>query len=320
MKILPSGTCFAGRYEILGLLGQGGMGVVYRARHIELDKEVALKILAELVGDREVRFEREARTTAKLDHPNCVRILDYGRAGTNPFIAMELVEGTTVGRMLGDQGPLPLARAVQLTRSILTGLAHAHERDVLHRDIKPENIMVRSNGRCVLIDFGLARLRDDSPLTAAGTCLGSPSYLAPERLLQRGCDARSDLYAVGVVLYEMLTNAKPFVGSRPIEVLEHALVRPPKPIRALRPEVPRALEAVIVRALAKDPDRRFGDAREMMAALDDLELLASNAEQRRHNTRAEELPTTSLEILTLAPRSWLRRWWSQLRYGRWRWA
>ncbi len=296
------------------------MGEVYRAEHISLGKEVALKILgAELLGDRELRFGREARTTAKLDHPNCVRLFDSGGADGLQFIAMELVDGINLYQALCKDGPMPVDRAVRIVRDILRGLAHAHGLGVLHRDIKPENVMLTPSGRCVVIDVGLARLRDDGPLTATGTCMGSPSYLAPERLLARDYDARADLYSVGVVLYELLAGVKPFTGTTPKEMLRQALERPPRPIRALRKDVPRLLEAVLMRALAKDPDRRFPDAEAMLGALDELPELEQLMVASEQAARDEEAPTTALETLAPVRPSLLRRMWSWLRYGGWRW-
>ncbi|MGE0869662.1 MAG: serine/threonine-protein kinase [Kofleriaceae bacterium] len=321
MGVLSIGTTFADRYQILALLGRGGMGEVYRAEHLALGNQVALKILGpELEGAREERFEREARTTARLNHPGCVRVLDYGRAEQLQFIAMELVDGQNLATVLRDEGPFSTARAARVGKSLLAALAHAHENGVLHRDVKPANVMLVTTGapRCVLIDFGLARLRDDGPLTAVGTCMGSPSYLSPERLLGRDYDARADLYAVGVILYELLAGAKPFPGDSPREIMQRLSDRPPRPLRAIRNDVSRSLDAVIMRALAKDPARRFPDAETMLGALDDVPVLERLAELRAITARDEEAPTHALAQLSVYRPSRLRRIWSWLRYGGWR--
>ena len=322
MTLAPR-TTIAMRYKIVSLLGRGGMGHVYRAEHLLLRKEVALKVLdAQLDGDLGLRFEREALATARLDHPSCVRVLDYGRtlAGLQ-FIAMELCDGPTLAAMLAGGTRLSVARAVWIARRLLAGLAHAHRSGILHRDVKPENVMFARRGegvQPVLIDFGLARIRDGGPLTAAGTCVGSPSYLAPERLLGRFYDARADLYAVGVVLYEMLAGVRPIAGDGPEEILRGHIDRPPRPLRAVRHDVPAALEAVVARALAKDPTRRFADAEAMMSALADVPLAVAEPAAAPFRARVDE--ATTMAIAELDRPSWLLRIWSWLRFGGWRWS
>jgi serine/threonine-protein kinase len=321
MATFAPGTIFAGRYEILGHLGRGGMGSVYRAVHVGMRKEVALKILgASKITDGEARFEREARAIAKLDHASCVRILDYGRTKRHQFIAMQLLEGPTLASVLKTGGPLSTARAVQMTRNLLSALVHAHDRRVLHRDIKPENVMIIGEGlRAVLIDFGLAHLIDDAPLTARGMCFGSPSYLAPERFDGAPHDARADLYAVGVMLYEMLAGVRPFVGANVGEILHECRTRPPRPLRAIRSDVSPVLEAVIVRALAKDPARRFATAEDMLAALEDVPVLEELALIANSAAREEAATTlVNAKLVVERPSLWARIW-ARLRFGRWRW-
>jgi len=308
------GSIFAERYEIIGLLGRGGMGKVYRARHLTLRKELAIKVLAVGTADFEARFEREARAIARLDHPNCVRVVDYGRSGGYHFIAMELLAGETLGSAL-RAGPLSVVRALHVARGVLGALGHAHRNGILHRDVKPENIVL-ANGRPVLIDFGLAALCDEASMTGAGMCLGSPSYIAPERLLGRRFDGRTDLYAVGVILYEMLAGVRPFNGRSPEETMNLALRRPARPLRALRRDLPRGLELVVQRALAKEPERRFADAEDMLHALADVPLLED--EPALALERAEEASTAA--IVTFRQPPWWLRAWGWLRYGGWRWA
>ncbi len=304
---------FADRYEILSVIGRGGMGIVYRARQVALDKLVALKVLGtSRVVDAHARFEREARAIARLDHPGCVRILDYGRAPQR-YIAMEMLEGPTLARALAE-GSLSTPRAVHVARQLLLALAHAHGHAVLHRDVKPENVVL-PGARAVLIDFGLAALRDEPAMSRVGECLGSPSYIAPERLRGHPYDARADLYAVGVILHEMLAGARPFIGNSPEAIMEQVLHRPPRPLRACRPDVSRALDAVVRRALAKDPERRFADAEEMLAALEDVPVREELA-VRVTSARVEQ--ATTGRIVELAPSRWGRLW-AWLRFGRWRW-
>ncbi len=363
MGLVP-GSVFAGRYEIVGLLGKGGMGSVYRAVHKELGREVALKILdAPLMIDGQLddgaaRFEREARAIARLDHPSIVRILDYGRTVRHQFIAMQLLEGPTLGQELRRTPKLAPSRAVQITRHLLTALGHAHACGILHRDLKPDNVMLvglpRARGsrppqlpvartqtmlgvgqlglgsgshavdtddahpaaRAVLIDFGLAYVLDEAALTARGACVGSPSYLAPERLDGKPSDVRADLYAVGVMLYEMLAGARPFSGDSVGEILLACRTQSPRPLRALRPELSGPLEAFVVKALLKDPTERFQTAEEMLEALEDISVLERlEAEALRMRDDAEE---TSIELALAMPSRWSRMW-TWLRFGRWRW-
>ena len=312
------GMTVAGRYEILAPLGRGGMARVYRARDLVLRREVALKLLNGKAGEAlAARFEREARAIARLDHPGCVRILDCGPR----FITMELVAGMTLGAALGN-GPFAEARAIHIARGLVAALAHAHARGVLHRDVKPENVML-AGSRPVLIDFGLACLDDEAGMTAVGTCVGSPSYVAPERLLGQPYDARADLYAVGIILYELLAGTRPFVGDTPDEIMQHALRRPPRPLRAVRRGISPEVDALVTRALAKDPARRFADAEDMLAALDEVARAAApdvEPELARVAAPADPDPGAStVAIITRAPRWWARLW-GWLRYGRWRWA
>jgi serine/threonine-protein kinase len=320
---LSAGTVFAERYEIVSLLGRGGMGSVYRANHLGLRKHVALKVLDGT--DHEARFDREARAIARLDHPSCVRVLDCGRDDENwrPYIAMELLDGPTLLRVLRDEGRLSTARAVAIARDLLTALAHAHVHGVLHRDLKPENvILVHRDGapRAVLIDFGLAHLLDEAGLTARGMCIGSPSYLAPERLAGLEYDARADIYGVGVLLYEMLAGEKPFTGASTEEILLRCRDRPARPLRAIRKDVSRALDRVVSRAMAKDPGKRFADADEMLAALDDVPVLEELAERTHARAHVEQITSSAIALLDLRRASLWSRLWSWLRFGRWRWT
>ncbi len=319
---LDTNEIFAGRYRLLGLLGRGGMGHVYRAEHVGLKKQVALKVLGKRSEEYVARFEREARAIARLDHRGCVRIFDHGTAEGGfddrgiPYIAMELVEGPTLALALSED-TFTIERAIEVTRALLLALAHAHAHGVVHRDLKPENVMFAA-GRPVIIDFGLASLSDAAGITGDGFAMGSPSYIAPERMRGEPHDARADIYAVGVILYEMLSGLRPFLGANPQEIMTNALTRPPRPLRAVVPEVSPALDALVRRALAKDPDKRFADAEDMLSALDDittLDALASPPVVEEHD------PSASMTMAILAqPRpSIFGRAWSWLRYGAWRW-
>ncbi len=311
---------FHGRYEILASLGEGGMGHVYRARHRGLDKLVALKVLTGCTPELVARFQREAQAIARLDHPGCVRVLDFGVDTTGaPFLAMELIEGPTLAEQIGEEWPLE--RAVNVVQQLVAALAHAHAHGVIHRDVKPENIVLARGGtRVVLIDFGLAALRDAPMLTGHGMAMGSPSYIAPERLRGLAHDARSDLYSVGVVLYELIAGLRPILGSSPREVMENVLVKPPRPLSVVRGDVPPALEAVVRTALVKDPARRYADAEAMLSALTDVAERLAEAARAATAITDELLPSSSTMLaIPVEPPSLWTRIWSWLRYGRWRW-
>jgi eukaryotic-like serine/threonine-protein kinase len=260
------------------------------------------------------RFQREARAIAQLDHVGCVRIFDHGTNEKGvPYIAMELIEGPTLALALAEDS-FAVPRALNVTRALLTALAHAHAHGVVHRDLKPENVMFAGQ-RVVIIDFGLASLASSAGITGDGFAMGSPSYIAPERLRGEGHDARGDLYSVGVVLYEMLAGLRPFLGANPQEIMTNALARPPRPLRAIVPDVSPALDALIRRALAKDPDKRFADAEEMLSALDDVVALDAYVPFEE----AEPSASMTMAQLELPRVSFVTRAWSWLRYGAWRW-
>ena len=313
---LATNDVFAGRYRILGHLGSGGMGHVYRAEHVGLRKPVALKVLGKRSQEYVARFEREARAIARLDHVGCVRIFDHGTDDRGvPYIAMELIDGPTLALALSEDS-FEVPRALNVARALLLALAHAHAHGVVHRDLKPENIMFAGQ-RVVIIDFGLASLANTAGITGNGFAMGSPSYIAPERLRGEPHDARADIYAVGVVLYEMLSGLRPFLGASPQEIMTNALTRPPRPLRAIVPEMSPALDVVIRRALAKDPDKRYADAEEMLSALDDVAMLDARAMDQPDVDDASASRT--MAMLELSRPSLLGRAWSWLRYGAWRW-
>ena len=299
----------ADRYKVLSVLGSGGMSRVYRAQHVALGTEVALKLLGD--AQHAARIAREAQAIARLDHPGCVRIRDHGLDEEGaPYLAMELLEGPTLAELAM---PIDVERAVAIAKQLLSALAHAHAHGVIHRDVKPANVMFRRGptSRVVLIDFGLAALRDAPALTGAGMAIGSPSYIAPERLRGEPYDARADLYAVGVILYELIAGARPFEGASPEEVMANAMTRPPRPLRALAPTVAPVVEAVIRRALASDPARRFADAEEMMSALEvATEVIEPDLDP------AASVTTIALERVHPG---WVGRLWGRIRYGAWRW-
>ena len=260
---------FDTRYVIKRKLGSGGMADVYLAEDQELGRRVALKLLDDRHASDEQfveRFRREAQSAAGLNHPSIVSIFDRGQAEGTYYIAMEYLDGRTLKELLIRNGPTPPAIAIDYARQILGALAFAHRNGIVHRDIKPHNIIVRQDGRLKVTDFGIAR-SGASQMTEAGSIVGTAQYLSPEQARGAPVDPRSDLYSLGIVLYEMLTGKVPFTGDTPVEIAMKHLSQVPEPPSTLRPEVPHDLDAVVMRAIAKDPDQRYGSAEEMDADL-----------------------------------------------------
>ncbi|HZQ66487.1 MAG TPA: Stk1 family PASTA domain-containing Ser/Thr kinase [Gaiellaceae bacterium] len=262
-------TEFDGRYLIERKLGSGGMADVYLAEDKELGRRVALKLLNERHANDDQfveRFRREAQSAAGLNHPNIVSIFDRGQAEGTYYIAMEYLDGRTLKELLVRNGPTPVPIAIDYARQILGALAFAHRAGIVHRDIKPHNIVVRKDGRLKVTDFGIAR-SGASQMTEAGSIVGTAQYLSPEQARGAPVDARSDLYSLGIVLYEMLTGKVPYTGDAPVEIAMKHLTAVPDPPSKLRPDVPHDLDAIVMRALAKDPEQRYSSAEEMDADL-----------------------------------------------------
>ena len=263
------------RYEILDEIGRGGMGVVFRARDVRLRRSVAIKLLPpELAFRDEVRsrFLREAQTAAQLSHPNVVPIYSVDEVDGLVFFVMALVEGESLGTHLKREGRVPIDFARRVLRDVADALAYAHGRAIVHRDIKPDNILMdRVTGRTLVSDFGIARAAEgDSRLTATGIAVGTPAYMSPEQAIgERDIDGRSDQYSLGVVGYHMLTGELPFLATNTPAMLMKHINQPPRPIRALRPDLPVGLERAIERAMAKRPDERWADATAFRDALVD---------------------------------------------------
>jgi len=305
-------------YRIEERLGTGGMGVVWRAVDTHLGREVAIKVLApEEVPDptRVSRFLREARSASALNHPNIVTIYEANTADGTPFIAMEYVRGVTLHDELRG-GPLGALRAIGVALQICAGLQHSHEAGIIHRDLKPSNIMLTPAGAVKVLDFGLAkhaaRAEDAAgettltiPLTETGVTIGTVAYMSPEQALGDDVDARSDLFTLGIVLYEMLSKTRPFESTSMVSVLRRMIHSDPTPLRDVAPGAPAALEAVVLRCLAKDREDRYQSAAEVAA---DLEAA------RGEITRTDSTPTATMatDPHAEASRSAARRWpWSR---------
>jgi eukaryotic-like serine/threonine-protein kinase len=261
---------FDGRYRIVRKLGSGGMADVYLAEDEELGRRIAIKILNDRHANDDSfveRFRREAKNAAGLSHPNIVSIYDRGEAEGTYYIAMEYLDGRSLKELVVARGPLPIPDAIAATRQVLAALRFAHRKGVVHRDIKPHNVMADADGRLKVTDFGIARA-GVSQMTEAGSIIGTAQYLSPEQARGAPVDQRSDLYSVGVVLYEMLTGTTPFSGESPVEIAMKHLSDPPRPPSVERPDIPPDLDMIVLRALAKSPDDRFQTAEEMDAELE----------------------------------------------------
>jgi serine/threonine protein kinase len=260
-----------GRYKILGELGRGAMGVVYRADDPALDRVVALKtiLLSDDADNRkeyEKRFALEARAAGKLNHPNIVTTFDFGEEGDLAYLAMELLEGTDLRTRL-KEGALPTVEAVDIAMQVAEGLAFAHERGVVHRDIKPGNIMLLERGGAKIMDFGIARQRSDDFKTSTGMVLGTPRFMSPEQIRGASVDQRSDIFSLGVVLYEMLTGQMLFAGADSPQIAHNVANLEHEPPSRRNREVTSLLDFVLARALKKDPEVRYQDAYELATDL-----------------------------------------------------
>lgn len=273
-RLIP-GMRFGGRFEIVGVLGAGGMGMVYKARDVELDDMVALKMLkpgSKIDPLQLDRLKAELKMARKITHPNVVRTFDFGEVNETPFISMEFVRGMTLRYLLAQTGRLPYSAALRLARQIAAGLQAAHEVGVLHRDIKPENVILTPQGNAKLMDFGIARPMRKGEIQSGeeGMFVGTPNYAAPEALSGDETDARADIYSLGVMLTEMFCGKLPFKGGDTMEIYLAHLEKPPIKPSELWPEAPRALEVLILRCLAKKPQERFANMAELGLALAQL--------------------------------------------------
>ena len=265
---------YGNRYRVSGLLGTGGMARVYRARDELLGREVALKVLSErLSGDRSFveRFRREAQNAAGLNHPNIVALYDYGDEDNRYFIVMELIEGRSLGEAIDNDGALMPERAAEIASDAAKGLARAHHAGIVHRDIKPHNIMITKGGQIKVTDFGIARALGgdaEATMTQTGMVIGTAAYLSPEQAQGNPVDARSDVYSLGCVLHEMLTGDAPFAGDTPLSIAYKHVREDAERPSAVNSDVPEPLDAIVMKAMSKNPDNRYADAGDMAEDLD----------------------------------------------------
>ncbi len=274
---------YLGRYHLLERLGEGGMATVYRAYDTRLEREVALKIIrqgafpAGMLDEMLKRFEREAKSLAKLSHPSIVKVYDYGEHEGSPYLVMEYLPGGTLKKLLGK--PLPWQEALRLLLPVARGVAYAHQRGILHRDIKPANILITESGEPLLSDFGIAKLfegEQTTALTNSGMAIGTPEYMAPEQWTGQ-TNPQSDLYSLGIVLYEMVTGRKPYVADTPAAILLKQAMEPLPPPHQFAPNLPEAVEFLLIKALARDPRDRYPDLNALIQAIENLLTSAPTA-------------------------------------------
>ncbi|MDB5866514.1 MAG: serine/threonine protein kinase [Betaproteobacteria bacterium] len=278
VNVLTVETRKLGRYQIVSEIGQGAMGTVYKAVDPLLDRTVALKTIGIAANDPdlaeyEARFYLEAKAVGGLNHPNIVTVHDVGNSGSMPYLAMEFVEGTELSALTGEGNPLPVEQVLNIGVQVADGLAYAHAHGVIHRDIKPANILLARDGVAKIADFGIARMRSAEARNETSNVMGSPRYMSPEQVLGRRADHRSDIFSLGVMLYEMLTGAPPFAGADLNAILFQIVNLVAPAPSSVNPAVPTMLDFIVAKALAKSPDERYGSSRELA---DDLQQCRAN--------------------------------------------
>ena len=295
-----------GRYVIQSEIGRGAMGVVYKALDSVLERPVAVKTVnitleREYADKYEKRFYQEAKSAGILNHPNIVTIHDVGKAGDVVFMAMEYIEGVELKTLIGEGRPLRLPQAVSIAAQVAEGLAFAHQRGVVHRDIKPANIMVVANGPVKITDFGIARMRGTGDLTQTGMLLGSPKYMSPEQVIGKRADHRSDIFSLGVILYEMLVGAAPFNGEN-VTALMYQIVNfvPPVP-SSLNNAVPELLDYIVAKSIAKPLEERYQDAAELARDLRECERQIAAAAPPSPSTGATQTAPRTIGVVSTLP-------------------
>ena len=290
--MLTKGQKINDRYEIIKTIGEGGMANVYLAEDTILERKVAIKVLrGDLSNDEKFirRFKREALSVSNLSHPNIVEVYDVGEEDGNYYIVMEYIEGKTLKQLLQKRGALTLTEVIDIMSQLTDGLAHAHEAYIIHRDIKPQNIMIEDNGRIKITDFGIAMALNSTQLTQTNSVMGSVHYLPPEQANGKGSTVKSDIYSLGILMYELLTGSVPFKGDTAVEIaLKHMKEKMPS-VRKQNPTIPQSVENIILKATAKNPKNRYDSVREMY---NDLQTALERDNEKR---LVYEYPENDLE-------------------------
>ena len=281
--MIVKGAKINNRYSIIRTLGEGGMANVYLAYDTILDRNVAVKVLrGDLASDEKFvrRFQREALSASNLYHPNIVQIYDFDKSDEEYYIVMEYVEGRTLKQLLKKRGSLTITEVIDIMSQITDGMAHAHDSYIIHRDIKPQNIMILDNGMIKITDFGIAMALNGTQLTQTNSVMGSVHYLPPEQAAGKGSTIKSDIYSMGILMYELLTGEVPYKGDNAVEIALKHLKEPVPSIRKILPDIPQSIENIILKATAKNPENRYKDAREMHQ-----DIITAMDESRRNEPR-----------------------------------
>jgi serine/threonine protein kinase/Tfp pilus assembly protein PilF len=305
LKELSTGSTFAGRYQIIEELGKGGMGRVYKVFDTKIKEKIALKLIKpEVATDKETieRFSNEIRLARKIGHRNVCRMFDLGEAEGAHFITMEYVPGEDLKRLIRTMGRLSPAQAISIARQVCEGLSEAHRQGIVHRDLKPQNIMVDEDGNARIMDFGIARSMKGKGITGEGVIIGTPEYMSPEQVDGKDVDRRTDIYSLGIILYEMLTGRAPFEGETPFSVGVKQKSEIPKDPAALNPQIPRELSGLILCCLEKDREKRPAEAGEVEAELDKIAKGIPAAERALPKVKS---PTSKEITVTVKFRRWL---------------
>ena len=292
-----------GRYVIQSEIGRGAMGIVYKALDSVLERPVAVKTVnitleREYADKYEKRFYQEAKSAGILNHPNIVTIHDVGKAGDVVFMAMEYIEGVELKTLIGEGRPLRLPQAVSIAAQVAEGLAFAHQRGVVHRDIKPANIMVVANGPVKITDFGIARMRGAGDLTQTGMLLGSPKYMSPEQVIGKRADHRSDIFSLGVILYEMLVGAAPFNGENVTALMYQIVNFLPPAASTVNREIPELLDYIVAKSIAKPLEERYQDAAELARDLRECERQIAAAAPPRPTGATQTLAQQTIGVIS----------------------